>query len=79
MTYREAKLMRLPCVYGPDEYGGVARYELDWKQDIVWERGRFCDHWETIADFFLDTENKMSETLPKAASMVWKTSKKSGK
>lgn len=47
------KLTReIDYVYADDEYGGMVKIKLDWKQDVTWERGELNDGYESIVDYF---------------------------
>jgi hypothetical protein len=46
------------CIYTDDGYGGVVQLELDWNQDVTWERGELNDGFDSIVDCF---ENRTSK------------------
>lgn len=69
LFYEERKGMskvldeNVTSVYASDGYGGIAMLELDWDQDIIWERGELNDAHESIEDHFINKTDKWYETL----------------
>jgi len=39
-----------------DGYGGIARLELDWDQDAIFERGNLEDGYGSIEEHFINKE-----------------------
>ncbi|GMX64547.1 hypothetical protein Elgi_38160 [Paenibacillus elgii] len=50
-------------IYAWDDYGGIVVIELDWQQDVTWERGELNDGYSSIQDYFNNKTSKWYETI----------------
>jgi len=58
------KLTRdIGCVYANDGYGGIVQIELDWEQDVTWERGELNDGYDSIEDYFNNKTEDWYESI----------------
>ncbi|GFN32485.1 hypothetical protein [Paenibacillus xylaniclasticus] len=48
---------KVDSVFAQDDCGGIVKIELDWQQDVTWERGELNDGYESIEDYFNSTLN----------------------
>lgn len=50
-------------VFTKDGYGGITMLELDWGQDVIFERGDLNDGYSSIIDHFKNKERHWYESL----------------
>jgi len=74
MNIKQVKKNNITEAFGPDEYGGIARYEFIFDKDsgksCVYERGDLCDDFSSVAEFLKEKGDELFLTIIDCAASM---------